>query len=111
MKKIIILLFLLISLSSCSQHAISKVTVRDNDFKIISELKGKEELKQFEDIWLSKYEVILRAQPKWSHKIDLEPGDRWLYSMNGYVKILSMLSTSIYKIDNSKQFNMLLKIQ
>jgi len=77
MKKILLILLLLISFDAYSQ-AISEVTVRDNEFQIISVLKEKGELKQFEEIWSNKHEVILRAQPKWSHKIDIVPGDRWL---------------------------------
>ena len=86
------------------------VVVRDNQFNVIHELNGAAKLKQFDKIWKSKYEVILRAMPIWTHKLDINPGDRWLYHTSGFTMVLSKASTGFFKIDKNVEFNILLNI-
>jgi len=86
------------------------VIVRDNQFNVTHELKGEAELKQFEKIWKTKQEVILRARPIWTHKLDINAGDRWLYHTNGFAMVVSKTTTGVFKIDENVMFNKLLNI-
>ena len=89
---------------------ITRVTVRDNQFEIVRELTGSEDLRLFTELWNTKHEVILMAMPHWTHKINIMPGGRWLYHPNGFTMLLSKQATGIFKIDESEKFNELLSI-
>lgn len=110
MMKYILLAILTLFTSQIHAEPLSNVAVIDSEFNVVSEITGSQELSKFEELWNSKHEVILRTQPIWTHKIDVTPGDRWLYSKRGYAQVLSKQALVMYKIDGVVQFNELLKI-
>ena len=100
--------------SSCAQaQPVTKVSVFDADGsgKVLT---TKDELSHFERLWLTKTEQTPPAKLKWLYKIDVtaqSKGDRWLYDTAGWVRVLSMRQTPVYKISAVEEFNKLLGIE
>jgi hypothetical protein len=90
---------------------ISEVTVRNAEFEIINVLKDPESLRQFEALWKKKKKLDTSINTKWLYKIDIMGKDhenRWLYSPEGYVKVLSKAKVPTYAISSLNEFNKLI---
>jgi len=88
------------------------VEVLDREFQSVHVVSEKNDLVKFQSIWKNKSEVTPQMPVKWSegYKIDISGGEssgRWLY-YEGWLKSLSMKSTNIYRIQDYKQFELLI---
>ncbi len=108
MKLISLLALALLSFNSYSIE-IEKVKIWGDDSKPLKVITEPKHIELFRKLWEAKSEVKLDTHPQWTNKIDLIPGDRWLYSDKGYLSVLSMKKSRIYYINNVDQFNVLIK--
>jgi len=106
------LLIILLALTSCVPKAesLNKVIVSDNDHKEIVILESSEKLSEIQSAFLAKEEVEVGIKPEWKYFIDFNPGERWLYSEDGYMQVLAMKVTPVYKLKNAERFNELLNL-
>ena len=98
--------------SACVHGPITAVAIRDSDFKVIKKLSATE-LAQFELQWNEKARVdaSLKEVGGMHLKLDIlreDEGDRWLYQTTGYVQVLSVWKTPVYKVPDPTVFNELI---
>jgi hypothetical protein len=106
----VFLLVVFLFLSCHHVESLTKVSVIDHDGheKVLS---TTEDLSRFEQMWFSKAEQTPPTNLKWSYKLDVtagSKGDRWLYDTAGWVRVLSMRQTPVYRISSVEEFNKLL---
>lgn len=92
---------------------ISKVSIRNEHFEIIAVLKDSKSIQSFEAIWNKKTKLSSPVKSRLLYKIDIEGknhSDRWLYSPEGFVILLSKAKTPTYKISSVDEFNKLIQI-
>ncbi len=96
------------------QSMITKVTLLNEEFKVIKTLQKSSELSEFIAIWDRKQEIESPESTEktdWNYKLDIVIGDRsqrWLYNSVGKVKILSKAIKPIYNIKTVADFNNIL---
>ena len=92
---------------------ITRVIVRDADFRPIREIASSAELASFAQHWSTR--TPSAGEALHLHlKIDIHHADRserWLYDPAGYARALSKNATPTYKIATPLPFNMLLGIR
>ena len=106
-------LIILLILTPLTLHAedLRQVTIRDSNFDIIKKLNSSVDLEAFSVMWSKKIETPSNNL-NWNFKIDIEPGDRWLYSSDGWATVLTIKTRNpIYKISDVIKFNNLLGIE
>ena len=106
-------LIILLILTPLTLHAedLRQVTIRDSNFDIIKKLNSSVDLEAFSVMWSKKIETPSNNL-NWNFKIDIEPGDRWLYSSDGWATVLTIKTKNpIYKIFDVIKFNKLLGIE
>jgi hypothetical protein len=116
-KKIVLgclgLLLSLVMPSKASAPGVTKVSVRDKDFKVVKILEQKDELVEFELIWEKKTKQKNVASLNWVYKLDISRAGksvRWLYDPAGWTRVLSKKLTPLYRIASRNEFNKLLGI-
>ncbi|MBW1811728.1 MAG: hypothetical protein JRJ87_26300 [Deltaproteobacteria bacterium] len=116
-KKILLgclgLILSLVMPSKSAAQGVSKVSVRDKDFKVVKILEQKNELVEFELIWKKKTKQKNVASLNWFYKLDISKAGksvRWLYDPAGWVQVLSKKLTPLYRIASRNEFNKLLGI-
>ena len=109
---IILILFLALVLLPISTLAeeLTSVTVQSKNFEVIKEIRNQNSLLEFRDHWNKKEKVADDTIHHPEYKIDIVPGDRWLYDPTGYTRVLSKAKVPIYKISKPEEFNRLLCI-
>ena len=94
----------------CLAEGIKVITIRDENFKIVKKLESTDEIRTFSEHWSEKIKQI-STKRNWKFKIDIEPGDRWLYDTEGYFHVLTVKSsTPDYKIKSIEAFNKLIGV-
>ncbi len=89
---------------------IKAVTIRDEKFEVVKKLQSTVEVLAFSEEWHQKIKQI-SGDHHWKFKIDIEPGTRWLFDPEGYVRVLSKNSSaSDYKIKSIDAFNKILGV-
>ena len=105
-----VIIFLTFSPIIARANEISKVIVRNKEFVIINVIEKSEALNQFEALWNKKEKLNSPTDAKLIYKIDITSKNRstrWLYSPEGYVKVLSKAKVPTYQITSPDQFNKL----
>ncbi len=114
MNKIIIsipILFLCLTPMISIAGEISRVTIRSEKFDVISILEDAKAIQAFEVLWKTKTKFPSPVETKLSHKIDIESkgrSERWLYSPEGFVRVLSKSKVPTYRISSVDEFNRLI---
>ena len=114
MNKIIIsipILFLCLTSVLSIAGEISKVTIRNEHFDVITVLEDAKAIQSFEVLWKRKTKFPSPVETKLSHKIDIESkgrSERWLYSPEGFVRVLSKSKVPTYRISSVDEFNKLI---
>lgn len=93
---------------------ISSVIVRNEKLEIINVLSNAKTISSFESLWKKKTKVSPSAKLVFAYKIDIKSqgnSDRWLYSPEGFVQVLSKAKVTTYKIFAVHEFNELIGIQ
>lgn len=113
MKSIVFLIVILFCNAVFAE--IQSVEVLDREFQPIHVVSEKNDLVKFQSIWMNKSEVTPQIPVRWSegYKIDISGGEnsgRWLY-YDGWLKPLSMKSINIYRIQDYKQFELLIGLR
>lgn len=91
---------------------ISRVSILDNEFREVKVISSRNGLSEFEEHW-SKKSAHKPAAVEWHYKLDISNKsgrDRWLYHPDGWVQVLSVTSTPLYKISSPEQFNQLIGV-
>ena len=91
-------------------YEIEYIEIRDADFKVIHRINDIKGIKEYKTLFNSKVEIESPLEIEWTYKIDTVPGQRWLYSHEGYVKMLSILKRPTYKVEGFDKLNALLGI-
>ncbi|HEY1266368.1 MAG TPA: hypothetical protein VGH16_03865 [Candidatus Binatia bacterium] len=113
LHRAVFLLVVFLFLSCHNVESLTKVSVINPDGREKTLLMG-EELSRFERLWSAKTEKTPPSNLKWVYKLDVtaqSKEDRWLYDAAGWVQILSMKRTPVYKISSVEDFNQLLGIE
>jgi hypothetical protein len=111
--KLILLLVITVLVGGCaSATRFTNVSVRDTEFREVKVLTAGE-LAEFRQQWKNKQEVkaSLSEVGGQHFKLDIArqgTGDRWLYQTTGYVQLLSMQATPVYKLQDPQAFNRLI---
>jgi len=108
-RQILFLTFVLLPTFAIADE-ITSVTVRGKGFDMIKEIRDHKGLSEFRDHWKKKEQITSDTRIHPIYKIDIEPGDRWLYDPSGYVSVLSKAKGPIFKINKPEEFNGLLGI-
>ena len=96
--------------SAVSAEELISVTVRDADFTVIQQIEGKRELAAFKELFENRIETKKSKYTKWVYKVDINPGDRWLYNKSGHFTVLSKANTPVYKVNSVSEMNAVLGI-
>ncbi len=108
-KLIFILVVVLLPVSARADEIIS-ITIRDKNFEIINEIRDEKMLLRFQDHWSKKTKIAAETPTALIYKIDINPGNRWLYDPAGYVQVLSKAKVPVFKLHSPEEFNRLLGI-
>lgn len=91
---------------------VTRVAVRDEDFRLVKELSAGTDIEVFCKHWGTRKRTK-RAAPQWNYKIDiLHSGrsERWLYNLAGFTQVLSKKETPLYQLLEPLAFNRFLEI-
>ena len=90
---------------------ISRVTIRNENFNVIIVLEDAKAIQSFEVLWKRKTKFPSPVETNLFHKIDIESkgrSERWLYSPEGFVRVLSKSKVPTYRISSVDEFNRLI---
>jgi hypothetical protein len=111
MKRLFFITALLTSLLACSEK-ITRVSVRDQEFREIKVLSTQSELSRFEEIWSKRTKQDTPSRIEWPFKLDIRDsgsaGSRWMYNPEGWTQLLSVKETPLYKLSSPEDLNKLL---
>ena len=114
MNKIVIsipILFLCLAPVISIGGEISRVTIRNENFNVIIVLEDAKAIQSFEVLWKRKTKFPSPVETNLFHKIDIESkgrSERWLYSPEGFVRVLSKSKVPTYRISSVDEFNRLI---
>jgi hypothetical protein len=115
MKTNILSIFILLTALSLKVLAcdlvISKVTVLDNNFKIVKIITSPNELAQIQNAWCSFKPINTPPNTNWSHTLDIVGGKltgRWSYNSQGYISRLNYQLKPSYQLPNPGTINKLI---
>jgi hypothetical protein len=95
--------------ATATAEDLRKVTLRDKHSTVVRQIDSPDQLQAFSNAWSAKVQRPAMVR-QWDYKIDLEPGDRWLYDAEGWLKLLSHKSGPDYQIQEPGALNKLLGI-
>ena len=87
---------------------VSRIVVRDADFRITRTLASPAEMQEINALWQTLERIEERPSTNWTHKLDVEANvrsGRWLYSQEGYLVKLNYRLKPRYKIRDPERFN------
>jgi hypothetical protein len=108
-KLILILIVVLLPFAAQAEE-ITGITIRDKNFEVINDIRDEKMILRFQDHWNKKTKIDAEALRAPIYKIDINPGNRWLYDLAGYVQVLSKAKVPIYQLHSPEEFNALLGI-
>ena len=108
-KLILILIVVLLPFAAQAEE-ITGITIRDKSFEVINDIRDEKMVLRFQDHWNKKTKIEGETLIAPMYKIDINPGNRWLYDPAGYVQVLSKAKVPIYKLQSPEEFNTLLGI-
>lgn len=91
---------------------LSRVTVRDADFRPVREISSELNLAEFSKHWAGRRQSAT-ATIRPGYKIDIQYDDRserWLYDPAGFIRVLSKSTTPVYQLESPSTFNAVLGI-
>lgn len=112
MKSIIIpFLSLLLFATGCRKDdlEITQVKVWDKDFQVINTITNSSDISTLKNIWKDK--ATTSTRPTFTHKIDIstpEGSVRWLYNPEGFVTILDVWRSTVYRFNKSEELKEIL---
>ena len=109
----LVVLFALITGCAQPRTVIESVIVLDASFQEVTRLTDHEALRGFEQLWRAKNEVKATGI-SFEFKLDLQfrgESVRWLYTRDGYARVLSSKSTPLYQVEDAESLNLLLGIE
>lgn len=93
-----------------SAQDLHDVTVRNSSFEVIKSLNSPTDLKLFSELWEKRIKVECNEKDL-KFKLHISPGDRWRYSIDGCVRVLTMKAGApSFRIPDVVKFNNLLGI-
>lgn len=114
MRRALIAIALINTLSACAAERVTRVTVRDQQFKEVRTLADEPALKSFADQWDQKREVKPFAAPDWAYKLDIirksTGAERWLYDASGWTALLAVKDGPVYRIAEPTTLNAVLGV-
>jgi hypothetical protein len=108
-KLIFILIVVLLPFAARADE-ITSITIRDKNFEVVNDIRDEKMILRFQNYWNKKTKIVAETRTVPIYKIDINPGDRWLYDPEGYVQVLSKAKVPIYKLHSPEEFNTLLGI-
>ena len=108
MKIFTVAIFFLVTFATevvCEEN-LKLITVRDKNFNIVKQIS---DTTVFSKLWGEKVIAPVGTR-SWIYKIDIEPGDRWLYDPAGFTRLLAVKVSRDYKLNEPQTFNEVLGI-
>ena len=90
---------------------ISKVVVRDSEFREIGTITEAHEIQQINRLWQDLEPIAQLPNTDWTHKLDIEANvrsGRWLYNQEGYLARLNYELKPSFKIPDPDAFKELI---